>query len=181
MAEPKPAGKLSVRDKRLLDNWLSVVPCLFSTGEASPSAENKIDVPKAGLQGEFPPSVEKEHQRCVSLINKLFDRSPIIRFMDKEMKKLGCSPPVFCTPCSARVHGGFSVLHGIAICENHIPSKRRAESTLAHEMVHAYDHCRFKFDLQNLKHVACSEVNARRNVTHVGPRRSLISRMPVFG
>ena len=33
------------------------------------------------------------------------------------------------------------------------------ESTLAHEMVHAFDHCRFKFDYKNLKHIACSEVH----------------------
>jgi hypothetical protein len=34
------------------------------------------------------------------------------------------------------------------------------ESTLAHEMVHAFDHCRFKFNHGDLKHVACAEVSS---------------------
>jgi hypothetical protein len=33
------------------------------------------------------------------------------------------------------------------------------EDTLAHEMVHAYDHLRFKLDWDdNLRHAACTEV-----------------------
>lgn len=32
------------------------------------------------------------------------------------------------------------------------------EDTLAHELVHAFDHCRFKVDWGNLRHHACSEV-----------------------
>jgi len=171
------AGKLSARDKRLLDHWRSNLPpcALYSTQESSQSVENKL-----GTKGELQPSVPKQHDRCVSLINKLFDNSPIIRFMDHELRKIGCPPPVFCTPCSALVRGGFSPDHGIAICENHIPTKRRAESTLAHEMVHAYDHCRFNFNMENLKHVACSEVIASSNFAYIGSCHSPISRMSVF-
>ena len=33
------------------------------------------------------------------------------------------------------------------------------EDTMAHEMVHAYDHLRFKVDwTNNLRHAACTEV-----------------------
>lgn len=33
------------------------------------------------------------------------------------------------------------------------------EDTMAHEMVHAYDHLRFKVDwANNLRHAACTEV-----------------------
>ena len=35
------------------------------------------------------------------------------------------------------------------------------EDTLAHEMVHAYDHLRFKVDfVNNLRHAACAEVSS---------------------
>lgn len=78
--------------------------------------------------------------------------------MNSELQKVGCSPPVYCAPCPQKVHGGFHPDMGITICENHIPSKRRMESTLAHEMIHAFDHCRFKFDYNDLKHAACGEV-----------------------
>lgn len=32
------------------------------------------------------------------------------------------------------------------------------EDTLVHELVHMYDHCKFKVDWSNLRHHACSEV-----------------------
>jgi mitochondrial inner membrane protease ATP23 len=156
-------GSLNAREQRLLSSWQRSLPrcALYSTQDSSQSVQNKL-----GTDGELPQAVPKEHNRCVSLVNKLFESSPIIRFMDHELRKIGCPPPVFCTPCSALVRGGFSPDHGIAICENHIPTKRRAESTLAHEMVHAYDHCRFKFDMENLNHVACSEVIRPTNRSH---------------
>lgn len=34
------------------------------------------------------------------------------------------------------------------------------EDTLAHEMIHAYDHVRFKVDHSNLRHMACTEIRA---------------------
>ncbi len=33
------------------------------------------------------------------------------------------------------------------------------EDTIAHEMIHAYDHLRFKVDVANLRHAACTEVS----------------------
>jgi inner membrane protease ATP23 len=33
------------------------------------------------------------------------------------------------------------------------------EDTMAHELIHAFDHCRFKVDWNNLRHHACSEVS----------------------
>jgi hypothetical protein len=30
---------------------------------------------------------------------------------------------------------------------------------MAHELIHAFDHCRFKVDWSNLRHHACSEVS----------------------
>lgn len=33
------------------------------------------------------------------------------------------------------------------------------EDTLVHELVHMYDHAKFKVDWSNLRHHACSEVS----------------------
>lgn len=45
------------------------------------------------------------------------------------------------------------------ICANNIKDPSVVEDTIAHEMVHAYDHLRFKADFENnLRHAACSEV-----------------------
>ena len=77
--------------------------------------------------------------------------------------------------------GGFDPEYGIQICANVVADKKQMEETLAHgnprmitfcskagrrltvilEMVHAYDHLRFKVDWeQNLRHAACTEIRA---------------------
>lgn len=78
--------------------------------------------------------------------------------MNQQLQKVGCPVPVACAPCVENVKGGFDPNGGILICQNHIWGKRRTEATLTHEMVHAFDHCRFQFDINNLKQVACAEV-----------------------
>ena len=79
--------------------------------------------------------------------------------MNEQLQKVGCPVPVACAPCVESVKGGFDPNGGILICQNHIWGKRRTEATLTHEMVHAFDHCRFQFDTSNLKQVACAEVS----------------------
>ncbi len=78
---------------------------------------------------------------------------------------------IMCRRCPARlmpggaVHrqsGGFDPNHGILICANEIRDRKHLEDTLAHEMVHAWDHLRFKVDWfgdMDLKHAACTEVS----------------------
>lgn len=46
----------------------------------------------------------------------------------------------------------------IVLCAGNFFSKQHMESTIAHELVHLYDMCRFKVDWADLRHHACSEV-----------------------
>lgn len=58
-----------------------------------------------------------------------------------------------------RKAGGFDPDYGIQICANEMRDQGHLEDTMAHEMVHAYDHLRFKLDwTDNLRHAACTEV-----------------------
>lgn len=57
-----------------------------------------------------------------------------------------------------RQGGGFSPDHGIMICANEMRNQGHMEDTLAHEMVHAWDHLRWKVDWADLRHAACTEV-----------------------
>jgi mitochondrial inner membrane protease ATP23 len=149
---------LNPRDQRIFEHWRETFtsPSLYSVvdnaSQSSPTAPSNSD------EDLSPGQKDKKHKGCVSLVNRLFEKSPIIIFMNSELKKVSCSPPVYCAPCREPGYGGFNADMGILICENHVHSKRRLESTLAHEMIHAFDHCRFKFDYNNLKHVACGEV-----------------------
>ena len=65
-----------------------------------------------------------------------------------------------CRRCDVGMQGGFDAKYGIKLCANYVTSQSQMEDTMAHEMVHAYDHLRFKvnWDARDLRHVACTEV-----------------------
>lgn len=86
----------------------------------------------------------------------------MIVFMLKHLKLAGCEFPASsmqCHPCDETRAGGFSPDYGILLCQNRFMNKKHMEDTLAHEMIHAFDHCRFKVDWNNLRHHACTEVS----------------------
>lgn len=101
---------------------------------------------------------------------------PMIRFMARHLAVVSCDPQgasqsseprlVF-ESCPPNLSGGFSPSEpgkpasesGILICANRIMDKQHLEDTLAHEMIHWWDHCRFKVDWSNLRQHACSEVS----------------------
>lgn len=87
---------------------------------------------------------------------------PVIRFLQQNITKLGgdlTDDKIFCRRCTTRKGGGFDPDYGILICANEMRNRGHTEDTLAHEMVHAYDHLRFKVNWENnLRHAACAEV-----------------------
>lgn len=48
----------------------------------------------------------------------------------------------------------------IIVCQNTARTKNYVQSTLSHEMIHMFDYCRNKLDLNNLDHLACTEIRA---------------------
>lgn len=101
----------------------------------------------------------------------LFTYSPTVIFMRKAIADLNGDlneTNVKCRRCPARRDektgqwirqgGGFSPDHGILICANLMRDRKHMEDTMAHEMVHAWDHLRFKVDWTDLRHAACTEV-----------------------
>lgn len=102
--------------------------------------------------------------RCESHRNFLLAYSPIIRFLQSNIQQLGggeiSAANMHCRRCEGDQQGGFDPTYGIVLCANGVKSKSHVEDAMAHEMVHAYDHLRFKLDWSgmNLRHAACSEV-----------------------
>jgi len=81
--------------------------------------------------------------------------------MLKHLNLAGCpftTSSVQCHPCPAHIAGGFTPEYGVLVCQDRLVSKRIMEDTLAHELLHAFDHCRFNVDWSNLRHHACTEV-----------------------
>lgn len=108
---------------------------------------------------------------CEEWRDYCFKYSPMVIFMQKNIKDLNgdLNPDnVKCRRCPARREedgslsrqgGGFSPEHGILLCANEMRDRKHVEDTLSHEMVHAWDHLRWKVDWADLRHAACSEVS----------------------
>jgi inner membrane protease ATP23 len=112
---------------------------------------------------------ERDIKRCEEDVKYLFKSSPIITFMKHNIDLLGpadggasISPKnIICRRCDGKKQGGgFDPEYGILICANEMRSRSHLEDTLAHEMVHAWDHLRFKVNYDNLRHAACMEIRA---------------------
>jgi inner membrane protease ATP23 len=107
---------------------------------------------------------------CEEWRDYCFKYSPMVIFMQKNIKDLNGdlnAENVKCRRCPTwrdengrltRQGGGFSPEHGILLCANEMRDKKHLEDTLSHEMVHAWDHLRWKVDWADLRHAACSEV-----------------------
>jgi inner membrane protease ATP23 len=107
--------------------------------------------------------VEKERLQCEKWLKIVWKDSPWIRFMAKEMQKLGQEWPMskfVCLPCDPMRAGGYNPRIGIVLCQNQMQSKKHLELTASHEMVHAYDALTVKLDVGNCHHHACTEIRA---------------------
>ncbi|XP_043514999.1 mitochondrial inner membrane protease ATP23 homolog [Frieseomelitta varia] len=91
--------------------------------------------------------------------------SPLMKLLLGALKSSGCEVElgrhISCEVCDEVVTGGYDPeTNQIIICQNTANSKNRVHSTLSHEMIHMFDYCRNKLDLQNLNHLACTEIRA---------------------
>lgn len=89
---------------------------------------------------------------------------PLLVFLLKHLTLANCDLPptnIVCAPCDMTHSGGFVPDPGaVVLCAGNFFSKQHMESTIAHELIHMYDMCKFKVDWADLRHHACSEVRA---------------------
>jgi inner membrane protease ATP23 len=110
--------------------------------------------------------------KCEDMLEKALDTS-VVKTLRDGMDKLGCSTTATdFFSCKAAMDGpaligAFDagdpkvVLFSNVIDKNMI-RQPHVTQTVAHELVHAYDHCRVDIDWRNCFHIACSEVRAAR-------------------
>ncbi|QRV79939.1 peptidase family M76 protein [Ceratobasidium sp. AG-Ba] len=103
---------------------------------------------------------ESQWRRCEAWKSELMKT---MVFMIKHLALEGANvnpDHIHCSPCDPTRAGGFSPEAGILLCQDRFLSKSHMRDTLVHEMVHMYDHAKFKVDWNNLRHHACSEIRA---------------------
>ncbi|KAF4321813.1 hypothetical protein BBO99_00004500 [Phytophthora kernoviae] len=111
--------------------------------------------------------VAERHQKCEDMREKAFTKCPRVKFLVDIMEKMGCKMETgffSSVDCEGKINGGFHLddkgKPGVVLCQNHIPDQEWMDRTVAHELIHAYDHCRNKIDWNNCEHHACSEIRA---------------------
>ncbi|KAG1686261.1 hypothetical protein DVH05_012699 [Phytophthora capsici] len=110
---------------------------------------------------------EERHQKCEDMREKALTKCSRVKFLVDAMEKMGCSmePGFFSSvECEGKINGGFHLddegKPGVVLCQNHIPDQEWMDRTMAHELIHAFDHCRNKIDWNKCEHHACSEIRA---------------------
>lgn len=98
-------------------------------------------------------------------------QGPRVSFLVNIMEKMGCKMEAgfySSVECEGQINGGFHLDEadkpGVVLCQNHIPDQEWMDRTLAHELIHAFDHCRAKMDWSNCEQHACSEVTRSLSV-----------------
>ncbi|KAK9802816.1 hypothetical protein WJX73_000295 [Symbiochloris irregularis] len=103
-------------------------------------------------------------EQCEQYVQFATRRNPVVKFMLEKLKLAGCEVKgnfIHLEECSMDAGGGFRAPDGVVMCYNHVASQEEVNLVLAHELIHAYDHCRGKdIDWTNCEHHACSEVRA---------------------
>ncbi|XP_039219670.1 mitochondrial inner membrane protease ATP23 homolog isoform X1 [Crotalus tigris] len=120
---------------------------------------------KPALKGKIISSLFGSQYRCQSMLKVALD-SPQAKLLLDAMKNSGCAVinnrHISCENCDKHVGGGFdSSVSQIVLCQNNIHSQSQMNRVVAHELIHAFDHCRAHVDwFNNIKHLACSEIRA---------------------
>jgi inner membrane protease ATP23 len=105
-----------------------------------------------------------ESSKCQTYLERYVKSSPMIKFLFEALEKRNCPiPKITCTSCpSDMLATGIyrNDTNDIVLCSNWINNGLQVEDTIAHELIHAFDNCRVKFDEKSCIHHACSEIRA---------------------
>nr|XP_058957141.1 mitochondrial inner membrane protease ATP23 homolog [Pocillopora verrucosa]XP_058957142.1 mitochondrial inner membrane protease ATP23 homolog [Pocillopora verrucosa] len=110
-------------------------------------------------------SNSRAHRKCKEKLDRSCRESPYVKFMLKAMSNLGCEVDperhMVCEPCDPKLIGGFDHdTKEMFLCENTIYTQKAMDTVLTHELIHAFDNCRVKYNPDNVRHLACTEIRA---------------------
>ncbi|KAF2475668.1 mitochondrial inner membrane protease-like protein ATP23 [Lindgomyces ingoldianus] len=155
----KPAGPPAQKLDSVYYTWSN----MFSILAGRMTQARDVELERKYFEEQDEIKAESLCRRCEKQRDFLLQYSPIVKFMKDEVSKLGGdlnSKNIQCRICTASQSGGFHIDHGIMLCANNFRNRGHQEDTMAHEMVHAWDHLKWKVDEGNLRHQACLEIRA---------------------
>ncbi|KAJ2849514.1 Mitochondrial inner membrane protease atp23 [Coemansia brasiliensis] len=143
-------------ERSLFDSWVQAFKNTTGLG-LSPEQLAKRNVQRAFEKDE------QDCKRCEKWRNELLRTSPVVRFMAEKLKHSGydaSAEKMPCMKCNEMRSGGFTPDGTIQLCYNQLAGRWHLETTMAHEMIHAYDQQNFNINWLNLEHHACTEIRA---------------------
>ncbi|KAI9292154.1 metalloprotease ATP23 [Neoconidiobolus thromboides FSU 785] len=157
MSNTKEVGK---EEKEVYSKWSQYFN--YKLGLLSKKEQEAYDIEKSKV------NYRKDYIRCEKWKEQIMTNSPIVVFLLKELRKQGCTfnqAHLVCAPCDTSRSSAFNPeaelgKGPILLCQNRFSSKTHLETTMAHELIHAYDHCRYNVQWDNLYHYACSSIRA---------------------
>ncbi|CAI6337132.1 unnamed protein product [Periconia digitata] len=158
-AAPAAPSSSTSKPDRTYYTWANTFSILLSRMNGN----RNIPLERAYFAAQDNIKAESFCRTCESRRDYLLQYSPTVTFLRDEVAKLGGqldSKNIHCRMCTADQSGGFHMDHGIMLCANSFRNRGHQEDTMAHEMVHAWDHLKFKVGDDNMKHHACLEIRA---------------------
>lgn len=119
-----------------------------------------------GLEGKE----EIAKMKCERNVYWCLRNNPLVKVLLGALEKSGCEfdyrRHVSCEICDSTVSGGYDPeLNQVIICQNVAKRRVTVQGVMIHEMIHMFDYCVNDLDLQNVRHLACSEIRAA-NLAH---------------
>ncbi|KAJ9066783.1 Mitochondrial inner membrane protease atp23 [Entomophthora muscae] len=104
-----------------------------------------------------------ERLRCEEFKRQAVE-NPRFKILEEALQKLGCPlnfKNIDCEPCDSTASAKFLSESGkVVICQNNVRTLADVENNLIHEAVHAHDWCKFKINLEDCRHIVCTEIRA---------------------
>ncbi|XP_066920727.1 mitochondrial inner membrane protease ATP23 homolog isoform X2 [Clytia hemisphaerica] len=112
------------------------------------------------------PGESEEHQKCTRFAERSCKANRQVKFLLQCLKSKGCevsleSEGIVCERCEDQLLGGFDPsAKQVVLCQNNLKTQADIDRILSHELIHAFDVCTVKYDVNDTRHLACSEVRA---------------------
>ncbi|KAG8839842.1 Mitochondrial inner membrane protease atp23, partial [Serendipita sp. 411] len=153
MSAPQDSSNVEPKEVSSFERWRQRAAWVTGLG-LSPEDQKKRE------EFNLLKGMESDWKRCEKWKTEMLHNSPAVVFMMKQLQLIDCNVTaehLQCHPCHKVSAGGFSPQHGILLCQDGFFNKKHMEDTVVHELIHMYDHAKFKADMTNIKHQACSE------------------------
>ncbi|KAJ1629864.1 peptidase M76 family-domain-containing protein [Pavlovales sp. CCMP2436] len=134
--------------------------------DAPPSAprRNALNLAADPFPTKFAVAKVDDDIACQRMIDRAFATSAAVKTLMGAMERAGCAVNrafFSCEHCEQDCQGGYDRDRGVILCQQHMQnSASLIESTMVHELIHAFDDCRAHVEWTDLKHHACTEIRA---------------------